>query len=73
MNSIEVFKTNVVKKREAKQLVEEMATRFPEYRINFDLEDCDKILRVENRKGKVKTTFIINLLKSRHIECEVLN
>jgi len=73
MNTIEVFKTNVVKKREATQLVEEMVTRFPDYKINFDLEDCDKILRVENRKGKIKTDFIINLLKSKHIKCEVLN
>ncbi|HEX4045324.1 MAG TPA: hypothetical protein VHZ76_06645 [Gammaproteobacteria bacterium] len=73
MNSIEIFKTNVAKKREAKQLVEEMASHFPKYKINFDLEDCDKILRVENKKGSIRTSSIINLLKNKHIECEVLN
>lgn len=73
MNSIEIFKTNVVRKHEAKILIDEMIVLFPGYKINFDLEDCDKILRVENTNGSVKTSSIINLLKSKHIKCEVLN
>jgi hypothetical protein len=73
MNLIEIFKTNVAKKREAKLLVEEMIVYFPHYKINFDLEDCDKILRVETTNGSVRTSSIISLLESKHIKCEVLN
>jgi len=59
MNTIEVFKTNVVKRRDAQQLLKEMTSCFPNYKINFDLEDRDKILRVENERGSVKTSSTI--------------
>ena len=44
---IEVFKTNIQSQYEAKVILEELNFQFPDYAINFDLEDCDKILRVE--------------------------
>jgi len=44
---VEVFKTNVRGKRQARVLLDILSERFPLFRINFDLEDCDKILRVE--------------------------
>jgi len=73
MNTIEVFKTNVVKRRDAQQLLKEMTSCFPNYKINFDLEDRDKILRVENERGSVKTSSIITLLQNKQVKCEVLN
>jgi hypothetical protein len=45
---IEVFKTNVVKPEDAKHILFILNRVFPEYYINFDLEDCDHILRVEH-------------------------
>jgi len=44
---VEVFKTNVNNRREAQKLVMLLQDNFPGSRINFDLEDCDRILRVE--------------------------
>ena len=44
---VEVFKTNVVKQEQARQLLGLLLQRFPSSKINFDLEDCDKILRLE--------------------------
>jgi hypothetical protein len=44
---IGVFKTNVQKKKDARQLLKNLQAFFPTGRINFDLQDCDKILRVE--------------------------
>ena len=72
MNSIEVFKTNVSGKRNALYLVGEMNAVFPNHKITIDLDDRDKILRVENRKGNVKVNEIIKLLKQRNFHCEVL-
>ena len=44
---VEVFKTNVQKETETNYIVAVIQRQFPAYKINFDLEDCDKILRVE--------------------------
>ena len=73
MSSVEIFKTNVRGKRNALYLVGEINANFPGHKISIDLDDRDKVLRVENRKGKVKSTEIIKLLKQRNFHCEVLN
>lgn len=44
---VEIFKTNVQKESDRDYVVTMMQKQFPECKINFDLEDCDKILRVE--------------------------
>lgn len=46
-NSIEVFKTSVLKEEEARILSNVLSNAYPFSDIHFDLEDCDKILRVE--------------------------
>ncbi|MEO5943998.1 MAG: hypothetical protein ABIP30_06460 [Ferruginibacter sp.] len=38
---------------------------------NFDLEDCDRILRIDSEENIVLK--IINLLKKYDINCEVLD
>jgi len=73
MNSVEIFKTNVRGKRNALYLVGEMNATFPNHKISIDLDDRDKVLRVESQKGKIKSTEIIRLLKQRNFHCEVLN
>ncbi|WP_433765500.1 hypothetical protein [Flavobacterium ginsenosidimutans] len=44
---VEVFKTNVQKESDKDYVIAVIQNQFPDYKINFDLEDCDKILRVE--------------------------
>jgi hypothetical protein len=46
---VEVFKTDVQETEEADQLVALLQEHFPGSRINFDLHDCDKILRIEGK------------------------
>ena len=67
---VEVFKTNVQNKLLSELLVSTLLTYFPEYGINFDLEDCDKILRVEG--DEVDTEKIILILQEHICECSVL-
>jgi len=45
---VEVFKTDIRKKHIACTLVKSLSNQFPDYRINIDLADCDKVLRVES-------------------------
>jgi hypothetical protein len=67
---VEVFKTNVEEKEEALLLVTLLSDHFPLYRINFDLHDCDKVLRVEG--DRVLPGIIVELMTGRGYECMVL-
>ena len=68
---VEVFKTNVRRQKEATDLVIDLLKAFPSCRINFDLTDCDHILRVEG--NFVHSEQIILLMKCKQYECELLN
>jgi hypothetical protein len=67
---IEVFATNVQEAAEASRLVALLTRHFPGNRINFDLSDCDKILRVEGRN--FTADGIIMLLNHTGYVCSVL-
>ena len=43
-----IFKTDVNDDAHAAAILEQLQTLFPTAAINFDLEDCDKILRIED-------------------------
>ena len=61
MTMVEIFKTNVTQTDEAKRLIQRIEKHFPNYKTNFDLSDCDKILRVQGGNILVKelTEFLI--------------
>jgi hypothetical protein len=69
---VEVFKTNVTYKAQANRLIEQLHKDFPEYKANFDLEDCDKILRVACTGGFINTYLLMNFLKQMGCQAEVL-
>jgi len=48
---VEIFKTNVSNEQLANKIVSDLKQLYPDYRINFDLEDCDKVLRIENNNA----------------------
>ena len=67
---VEVFKTNVQRRKQAKVLLEALSRKFPSFRINFDLEDCDRILRIEGEN--VCQEKVAELLSENGYKCEVL-
>lgn len=67
---VEVFKTNVHDPKEAKFLIGVIRNHLPKSKINFDLSDCDKILRVESRNIEVNT--IQRLISENGFTCTVL-
>ena len=67
---VEVFSTNVAGNDQVNMLVQELLVHFPSSKINFDLEDCDKILRVEGEP--VWPEKIIAVLKSNGYRCSIL-
>ncbi|HYG38208.1 MAG TPA: hypothetical protein VD908_06295 [Cytophagales bacterium] len=60
---VEVFKTNVRDHRYARMLIDQIHKLFSDYKANFDLGDCDKILRVECSTELIRSSSLINLLK----------
>ena len=68
---VEVFKTNVQKKTESKMLLCKLAEAFPTIKINLDLSDCDKVLRVEG--NGIEASQIVVLVNEHGFTCEVMN
>jgi hypothetical protein len=68
---VEVFKTNVQKKTESKMLLSVLSETFPLFKMNFDLSDCDKVLRVEGENMEALSIMI--LVKKYGFMCEVLD
>jgi len=67
---VEVFKTNVEDPEHAKRLVHLLSEHFPGSRINFDLQDCDRILRVEGQNFRIEK--IIDLVGEGGFHCQCL-
>lgn len=57
----EAFKTNVQKKTQSKKLLCVLSEALPTFKINFDLSDCDKVLKVEGEN--MEALPIINMVK----------
>jgi hypothetical protein len=69
---IEVFKTNVKDRNQANMLIGQIHKNFCGYTANFDLDDCDKILRIACDTGHIQASFLIHLLKDFGYTAEVL-
>jgi hypothetical protein len=68
---IEVFKTNVQEFSEAQKLVALLLRHFPNSKINFDLDDCDKVLRVEGHNLRIEK--VMTLVSEKGFLCKVLD
>ena len=68
---VEVFKTNVNKKAQSKMLLCALSEVFPLLKVNFDLSDSDKVLRVKG--DNIEVPRIITLVKEYGFNCEILD
>ncbi|MBS0028996.1 hypothetical protein ACTJJ0_13695 [Chitinophaga sp. 22321] len=67
---VEVFVTNVKRVDTAKEIVALLRRNFPESKINFDLEDRDKVLRVEGEDFQAGK--IVMLVNETGFHCRVM-
>jgi hypothetical protein len=67
---VEVYKTNVRYKKHARRLLNVLSKQFPMFSINFDLEDCDKILRVEGKN--IPQEKIARMVAGNGYQCSIL-
>jgi hypothetical protein len=69
-NMIEVFKTNVTNPQQADELIGLLHHLLPGSTINFDLDDCDRVLRIDHEL--VEPVTVIRLLAENGVRCSVL-
>ncbi len=69
---VEVFRTNIQTEKEADFILEELQKAFPDCFINFDLEDCENILRMETEDRTIDAAPFIALVKKHGFAIEIL-
>ncbi len=67
---VEVFKTNIQHPQQSAKLLGVLNKQFPWLKINIDLHDCDKILRVEG--DVIHPGILIEILMEHGFQCVVL-
>jgi len=65
---VEIFKTNVNSKKLAEKVLKTLHALLPAYLFNFDLEDCDRILRAQSTAHLMEINRIIEIVKDHGIE-----
>ena len=68
---IQVFKTDVSDKKDAEEIFKMLQNVSPDYKINFDLDDCDKILRIESNENIDIENVICKIMESGY-QVEIL-
>jgi tRNA G26 N,N-dimethylase Trm1 len=68
---VEIFKTNVDDPSHALQIITLLSHHFPAFAINFDLHDCDKILRIKG--DSIPVDKIVDIVSQSGFDCSVLN
>jgi len=71
---VEVFKTDVKSPEQANRVLGAIHHHhtFAGYSANFDLEDCDRILRVKSSRGFIQASSLIQFLRKLGFRAEVL-
>jgi hypothetical protein len=69
---VTVFKTNVSQMADALTVIELLTQQLPQCRINFDLDDCDRILRIESTGIEVNHGQVCQQLITLGYTCALL-
>lgn len=70
MNHIKVYKSDIDDREKARLITRDIQKKFESYKVNIDLEDCDKVLRVESLNGSIDESALEGIFKryGHHIE-----
>lgn len=69
---IEVFKTQITHHHEALMISSLLKEVYPAYVINFDLEDCDKVMRIKSKREPIHSEDVVKLLNRLGFYIEIL-
>ncbi|REL24024.1 hypothetical protein DYD21_20275 [Rhodohalobacter sp. SW132] len=68
--NIKIYKTNVREPSQGRAILDEIRLNVPGSDPSFDIDDCDKVLRVETQKEPINDSKIRGLVEASgfHIE-----
>jgi hypothetical protein len=72
MSIVQVFKTNIPDTMAAGNILADLRQTLPNCHINFDLNDCDRIFRIESKRFHIADTYIQLLFEDYGYQCEPL-
>lgn len=72
MKTVWVYKTDVNNFSKAKIILDEIYREFPDSDLSFDLDDCDKVLRVEHPEGSIDEEKIFRIMKKQNVQIDTL-
>ena len=61
---VEIFKTDVTDNNKGSVILRMLKERFPSYTVNFDLDDCDKVLRIESHSDDIDIESVIEFVSN---------
>lgn len=61
--NIAVYKTNVDTQETAESIIAAIQDQIGKCEVSFDLEDCDKVLRVESMNGPIGESILEDIFK----------
>jgi hypothetical protein len=73
MKQVEIFKTDVHNEEEASLVIILLDEYYPDFKVNFDMDDDDKILRVESTEKQISGSEIESLLEGIGVCCKILS
>jgi hypothetical protein len=71
MSIVEVFRTNVMMQMQAVHVINTIVESIPLCKVNFDLDDCDRVMRVVSA-GPIDSDLIIRLVHGCGFDAEIL-
>lgn len=72
MRTVAVYKTNVDDQSEAEAILDIIREQLPGANPNFDLEDCDNVLRVESSVGEIDVEKIKRTVEQQGFHADPL-
>jgi hypothetical protein len=73
LSGVEVFQTNVRSPQLATTIIQALQNRFIGLKATFDLEDCDRVLRVQSPYGEPALwARVVALVRGFGVQIEVL-
>ncbi|MGC3946905.1 MAG: hypothetical protein QM762_20710 [Chryseolinea sp.] len=70
---VEVYKTNIRTLAQAQEISNRLQELFAGYMINFDLEDCDRIMRIRSPFNNIDNERVCRIVLTLGFEAIVLS
>ena len=68
----EIFKTNISDKEEVDKVIRLFQSSWQHLQVSFDLDDCDRILRVESKGEPIDPQKLVEFLALHRLEVELI-